>query len=312
MPGDTIMARASGSAQSEWTGRGGVFSRQAMQSGAHADSPEPGGLDGETVRKLLQGAVIAGYDPSEILRRAGVGVEVYGDAGATIGGKALVRLVRQIQSTLDDVYLGFLERGCRLALENERIICLLHSANLGEALRVSVRFTQAMAPDVGPVVTEEHGSGLQHVCRYETIPGVDRDVLVWIRFVWIYHFFGWLIGRPLSLRGVSVRGARPIQENGFDRFALFGCPVRYGARLDGLSYDWLDLNQRLARCSVRDYEAYYSEEPDWFDCGARAPSWIERTPRRTRGPRRPPVRWCRPSRASPRRGAASARRGPDG
>lgn len=277
MSADTIEARARSLERNPGKDRRGVYSALEMDNDNPLPTSELRGVDGETVAKLLQGAVIAGHDPCEILKRAAIATAVLGDPGAAIDGRALVRLVRQIQSTLDDVYLGFLKRGCRLALETERIICLLHSENLGEALRVSVRFTQAMAPDVGPVITEAHRSGLQHVCRYDTIEGVDRNVLVWIRFVWIYHFFGWLIGRPLSIRGLSVQGPRPVQENGFDRFALFGCPVRYNAPVDALSYDWMDLNHRLVRCSVRDYEAYYAEEPDWFDCGGLEPSCIERT-----------------------------------
>jgi len=235
------------------------------------------GLDGVAVRELLKGAVMRGYDPLEILRRADIDTSVYGCTSAAIDGQALVRLMRQIQITLDDVYLGFLEQGCRLALEAERIMCLLHADTLGEALRVSVRFTDAMAPDVGPFLSDENGAGLRHTCRYNTIYDLDRDILVWIRFVWIYHFFSWLIGRPLMLRGLLVRGARPEQENGFDRFALFPCPIRFNAPVDALLYDSNDLSARLLHSSNTEYNAYYANSPDWFASHDRGPRWGERT-----------------------------------
>lgn len=235
------------------------------------------GLDGEAVKGLLQGAVLKGRDPLAILRDAAIDPSVYGNAHAAIDGRSLVRLVRQIQSSIDDVYLGFLGQGCRLALETERLLSFLHCATFGEALRVSIRFTDAMSTDVGPWIVEEHGSGLQHICKYHTIGGVDRDILVWIRFVWIYQFFSWLLGRPLVLRGVSVRGSRPVQANGFDRWALFRCPVTFNAPVDALCYSWSDLTVRLVHSSISEYEAYYASEPDWFDSPGHGLSWHEQT-----------------------------------
>lgn len=235
------------------------------------------GLDGLAVRGLLQGAVLKGHDPMSILRDAAIGPEVYGNPQATIDGPALVRLVRQIQFTLDDVYLGFLEQGCRLALETERLLSFLHCSSFGEALRVSIRFTDAMSTDVGPWISEEHGPGLQHICKYTTIDGVDRNIFVWIRFVWIYHLFSWLLGRPLALREVSVRGPRPVQENGFDRFALFRCPVKFDAPVDALSYDRSYLTVRLVHSSIKEYDEYYASEPDWFAVHGQSLSWRERT-----------------------------------
>jgi AraC-like DNA-binding protein len=242
-----------------------------------ASLPTAQGLDGEAVAKLLQGAVLKGRDPKALLREAAIDPGVYGNRLAAIDGRALVRLVRQIQFSLDDVYLGFFAQSCRLALETERLLSFLHCATFGEALRVSIRFTNAFSDDVGPGITEEHGYGLQHICKYHTIPGLDRDILVWIRFVWIYQFFSWLIGRPLALRGLSIRGPRPVQANGFDRFALFRCPVTFDAPFDALSYDWNDLLVRLVHSSIQDYEAYYSSEPDWFAAPGSGQSWRERT-----------------------------------
>lgn len=218
-----------------------------------------------------------GHDPAAILAGAALPADLLGDPAMAIGGRSVVRLVRHAQFLLDDVYLGFLPHGCRLALENERLLSFLNCATFGEALRVSIRFTGAMSIDVGPEIIEDHVGGLLHICRYRTIDGVDRDTLVWIRFVWIYHFFSWLLGRPMALRGLSLSGPRPVQANGFDRFALFGCPVRFDAPFDAISYDAVDLMAPLVRRSITDYETYYAGEPDWFAMPGRTPSWSERT-----------------------------------
>jgi len=237
------------------------------------------GLDGKAVHHLLQGAIARGLDPVVILEAAAIDPEVQGDPFRVVDGGALVRLVRQIQLTLDDVYLGFLSPGCRLALETERLLSILGCATLGEALRVSIRFTNAMSADVGPALAEPDGAVLHHICRYHTSEGLDRDVFVWIRFVWIYHFFSWLIGRPLTLRGLSIRGPRPVQVNGFDRFALFRCPVTFGASVDALIYDRDDLSRPLIRHSIEDYNAYYAATPDWLTSPHKEASWSERTRR---------------------------------
>ncbi|MBS0331503.1 MAG: AraC family transcriptional regulator ligand-binding domain-containing protein [Proteobacteria bacterium] len=249
--------------------------REASAEGHEATSAQ--GLDGIAVRQLLQGAVSKGLDPLELLRGASIDPRTYDDPEAAIDGPSLVRLVRHVQHTLDDVYLGFFSQGVRLALETERLLSFLNCATFGEALRVSIRFTDAMSADVGPGISEEHGAGLQHICKYATAPGLDRDILVWVRFVWIYHFFSWLIGRPLALRGLSIQARKPLQANGFDRWALFGCPVRFEAAVDALSYDWDDLAARLIHNSIRDYDDYYASEPDWFATPDRGLSWRART-----------------------------------
>jgi len=244
----------------------------------HGTLLKPQGLDGVAMGKLLQGALLKGRDPRQLLENAAIDPAAYNDARASVDGKAVVRLVRAIQFSLDDVYLGFFAQGCRLALETERLLSFLHCATFGEALRVSIRFTDAMSADVGPGITEEHGIGLQHICKYHTIEGVDRDILVWIRFVWIYQFFSWLLGRPLVLRGLSIRGPRPVQANGFDRFALFHCPVKFNASVDALSYDMHELTARLMHNSTNDYYDYYhSDDLDWFETPESGLSWREQT-----------------------------------
>jgi len=217
------------------------------------DPVRSGGLDGIAVSKLLGGAVLRGLDPHALLRGAGIDPAVYGSAEAGIDGRDLFRLVRGIQLALDDSFFGFFAERFRLALELERTLIYLHCETFGESIRVSIRFTQALSDDIGPQLIEDP-AGLKHVCVYHTIDGVDRDIFVWLRFVWIFQWFSWLIGRPLRLRGVQVRGARPGQANGFDRFALFGCPIQYEAPLDALCYDRADLGAPPAHRTLAEYE----------------------------------------------------------
>lgn len=235
------------------------------------------GLDGIAVAHLLQGAVLKGHDPTAILREAAIDPSVYGSAERSIDGRALFRLVHRIQLTLDDSFIGFLPERFRLALEDERTRAHLHSSTFGEALRVSIRFTQALSEDIGPQLVDTDRRGLMHRVRYHTIEGVNRDIFVWQRFVWIYHLFSWLIGRPLNLRRVLVRAARPVQANGFDRFAVFRCPIEYGAEFDALWYDGNDLKARVAHGTLAEYEAHNAAGPDWFAAPGSGLSWRNRT-----------------------------------
>ncbi|WP_029913027.1 AraC family transcriptional regulator [Caulobacter sp. UNC358MFTsu5.1] len=243
---------------------------------AAMDDGRPG-LDGLAIEKLLRGAVLKGHDPMEILREARIDPSAYGDEHAAIDGSALFRLVECIQQKLDDAYVGFLAERCRLALETERTRAYLHANTFGEALRVSIRFTQALSSDIGPQLIETDRLGVMHVCAYNTVEGVDRDIFVWLRFVWIYHLFSWLIGRPLKLRRVFVQGRRPVQANGFDRFALFQCPIEFGAKVDALCYDRNDLNVRLVHGTLAEYEAHNAGAPDWFAPPGGELSWRSRT-----------------------------------
>ncbi|CAN5880470.1 AraC family transcriptional regulator [soil metagenome] len=234
------------------------------------------GLDGGAVESLLRGAVIKGHDPHDLLRQAAIDPSVYGNVHEAIDGRALFRLVQQIQLALDDAYIGFLAERCRLALEMERTLSYLHCETFGESLRVSIRFTQALSADIGPQLVEDRLS-VKHVCTYHTIEGVDRDIFVWLRFVWIFHLFSWLIGRPVRLRGVSVRASRPVQANGFDRFALFGCPIQYDAPIDALCYDRKDLSARLIHGTLAEYQEHNAGNPDWFAMPSGRLTWRAQT-----------------------------------
>lgn len=234
------------------------------------------GLDGIAVERLLGGAVVRGQDPRVVLRNAGIDPAVYGDAEAAIDGRALSRLIQQIQLALDDAFIGFMAERCRLALDLERTLSYLHCETFGESIRASIRFTQALSEDIGPQLIEDRW-GAKHVCVYHTLDGLDRDIFVWFRFVWIFQLFSWLIGRPLRLRGVQVRAARPVQANGFDRFALFSCPVRYEAPFDALFYERSDLNARLKHGTLAEIQEYYASNPDWFATPTGRTSWRART-----------------------------------
>lgn len=234
------------------------------------------GLDGIAVERLLGGAVVRGQDPRVVLRNAGIDPTVYGDAEAAIDGRALSRLIQQIQLALDDAFIGFMAERCRLALDLERTLSYLHCETFGESIRASIRFTQALSEDIGPQLIEDRW-GAKHVCVYHTLDGLDRDIFVWFRFVWIFQLFSWLIGRPLRLRGVQVRAARPVQANGFDRFALFSCPVRYEAPFDALFYERSDLNARLKHGTLAEIQEYYASNPDWFATPTGRTSWRART-----------------------------------
>ena len=236
------------------------------------------GLDGVAVERLLRGAVLKGRDPHELLRRAGIDPSVYGNVDDSIDGRDMFRLVEQIREALDDAYLGFLAEGCRLALERERALVYFHCETVGESIRVSIRFTQALSADIGPQLVEEDSTP-KHVCTYHTIEGVDRDIFVWFRFVWIFHQFSWLGGRPLRLRRICVRASKPVQPNGFDRFALFGCPIHYNAPFDAIYYDREDLSARLVHSSYAEYEEYVASVPDWFATPSGGLTWRAKTER---------------------------------
>lgn len=242
----------------------------------HAEAKRALGLDGLAVQNLLGGAVLRGLDPHDLLAKAGIDPAVYGNVQASIDGRELFRLVQQAQAALDDSFFGFFAERFRLALERERTLTYLHCETFGESIRVSIRFTQALSEDIGPQLIEDR-AGLKHVCVYQTLPGVDRDIFVWLRFVWIFQWFSWLIGRPLRLRGVCVRGARPVQANGFDRFALFGCPIQYQAPDDALIYDRADLGAPLVHRTLADYEDYNASNPDWFATPSGRSTWRAQT-----------------------------------
>jgi AraC-like DNA-binding protein len=244
--------------------------------GLNAMTERSPGLDGIAVERLLCGALIKGHDPRDLLSKAGIDPLVYGDPSEAIGGRELFRLIQQIQLALDDAFIGFMAERCRLALDLERTLSYLHCETFGESIRASIRFTQALSEDIGPQLIDDRW-GAKHVCVYHTIEGVDRDIFVWFRFVWIFQLFSWLTGRPLRLRGVQVRASRQVQPNGFDRFALFGCPIRYEAPFDALFYERSTLSAPLIHRTLAELQEYNASNPDWFAMPSGRLTWRAQT-----------------------------------
>src|SRR3569623_2994839 len=128
---------------------------------AAPDRVRSGGLDGIAVQSLLGGAVLHGLDPHALLHEAGIDPAVYGSAQGAIDGRELFRLVRRAQLALDESFFGFFAERFRLALEQERTLTYLHCETIGESIRVSNRFTQALSEDIGHQLIEDP-AGLKH------------------------------------------------------------------------------------------------------------------------------------------------------
>jgi AraC-like DNA-binding protein len=199
---------------------------------------------------LLKMAAERGYDFSSLLVAAGLDFDPL-DTGssawrAEISAMQYSRLYQQTLSLLQDETFG---------LHPHKVVspgafrmmcyCIIYCENLGKAIRratefyrtffdedaqLYANFSEAYARvgyrDMGADRGERRGEQLDA----HRVDAVDAYGLS----IW-HRFFGWLIGRPISLQRVDFVGEPPISHAKYS--ALFGCPLNFRQPSNLLYFD---------------------------------------------------------------------------
>ncbi len=216
------------------------------------------------IRGFLQGAEQRGYDPEKLLEQAGIPAHIYHDPEAVINGGQFRDLWRTVRDETDDVYMGFLERPGKIALEREQFRARMRCGTLGEAVRVGTQFREAVCNDVTyEYLLDDKLHEFTLEVQYQVRNGMDEHIFYWHRLLLIYRYHCWLIGKRIKLNRVCF--ATPKPDYCADYEHLFNCDIHFDQPHNSLSYDQKYLHFPVLPLSEDKQMEYMDKYPDWFE-----------------------------------------------
>lgn len=220
---------------------------------------------------LLQGAVLSGYKAEDLLIKAGLPETLLEDPRATIDGEALLRLLQTIEYVTGDYFLGFLEQPGKMALIIEQVKSRGQSSTLGELVRLSTQFREAVRNDVHYeylMDADEHEFTM--TVEYQLREGVDAHVFYWHRLMLIYRFWSWSIGKRIKLNRVCFASPKPAYYQDYQ--PLFNCEVLFDQAHNAISFDKRYLLNAVIR-SEKEAPDFVLKHPNWLNVPGYDRSW---------------------------------------
>jgi AraC-like DNA-binding protein len=192
------------------------------------------------VRQILRGAERAGLDVPQLLRRAGIATALLESPLSRVTQQQYAALIRHITRATRDEMWGLCSQPVRLGSFAQVCRLLVHSPNLGDALRSGLRTYRLQLRDFVPRLMVSHGHA-----ELRLIPKGPRDpALGHAERTFCFFAYGlacWLVARRVPVEQVMYRA---IDQGGSsDAGRLFQAPVVYGYPWVGFRFEaqWLDL-----------------------------------------------------------------------
>ena len=231
-----------------------------------AKKPEESRLGSYYIRGCLQGAVQKGYDPLEIVAKAGLDPAVYDDDNATIDGEELQRLVTTTCNVLNDTYLGFMDVQGKLRMSYLAFSSALKCHTFGEALHQLVVFVNAVRNDIriGYKVDRTNDELVVLLNASGFSKGVDPYLAYWFETYWFYKGLCWLVGQRLALKRICFQGEKAPEQVNYR--LLFDCPITYNQEAGAMYLPLESLKLPVIRTEVELRDGGMAREcPNWFE-----------------------------------------------
>lgn len=165
-------------------------------------------------RAILQGYQSQGRDVARLLARCEIDPNLISQPKARLRTGQFIRLFRRIWRELDDEFMGLTSSPCRVGHFHLMGSLVVHSTNLEEVIRQSIRCYRLFSEDIEislNLTGEEVELSLTHH-RPELDP--NNFLVEWLLMVW-HRLVGWLIGRKIVLSHASFTHPLPAH---FDEY----------------------------------------------------------------------------------------------
>ncbi|WP_241262881.1 AraC family transcriptional regulator [Parahaliea mediterranea] len=193
------------------------------------------------VRTLLRLVRSHGYDFSAVLAGAGLAFDPMDERApgycAEVSAMQYSRVYQQVLRLLQDETFGVAENGLATpGAFRMMCYCIISCDTLGQAIQRASEFYRTFFDERSQLYTN-FSERVTRVGYRTEAPGDGEPVgvaEVYGLSMW-HRFFGWLCGRPIELKRVDFRGARPQQLDKYE--SLFHCPLYFGQPSDLLYFD---------------------------------------------------------------------------
>ncbi|MCK9564134.1 MAG: AraC family transcriptional regulator [Bacteroidales bacterium] len=185
-----------------------------------------------------------GGNPGPLLARAGINPAVAGDSSRRIHTDQVARLFKSVQLVLDDEFMGFSARPCRVGAF--RIMCDLvgQGETLGDLLETAVDFYRLLSDDLVMSVAI-HGANAVFAIDHRR-PELDPEHFLREFLLVIWHRFpSWYIGEAIRLREARFSFSRPGHDGELQ--VMFPTRLSFAQPRNELVFDAAYLDKPLVR-----------------------------------------------------------------
>ncbi len=185
-----------------------------------------------------------GGNPGLLLARAGINPAITSDPSRRIHTDQVARLFKSVQLALDDEFMGFSARPCRVGAF--RLMCDLVSQGrtLGDLLEKAVDFYRLLSDDVAMSVSTVGATAVLSI--EHRAPHLDPEHFLREFLLVIWHRFpSWYIGEAIRLRETRFSFPRPAHHGELQ--VMFPGKLAFSQPRNALIFDATYLDKPLVR-----------------------------------------------------------------
>ncbi len=198
-------------------------------------------------RSILYGLEKTGRDIEPFLKHHEIEPELIHEPKARVPTDQFIRLFRLVWKELDDEFMGRTTSPCRVGYFHLMGSLVVHSANLEEVIRQSIRCYRLFSSDIDIALNldgEEVELSLTHH-KPELDP--DNFLVEWLLMVW-HRLVGWMIGRKIVLGHATFTHALPLH---FDEYRfVFPCRCYFKQARNSLFFSKKYLHMPVTRTTT--------------------------------------------------------------
>ncbi len=208
------------------------------------------------IKSALGGAIARGMDPKALLRQARIPEKPLRDPKARIHVDLVAKLYEGIAKALNDEFMGFTERPCKVGTFALMAEWVSSAETLEELLNRGIRFYNQ--------ITDELQMSLQYEGEHVYLTTVFRRpeldfehfYIEYWHVIW-HRFASWYIGKPIKLLGAYINYT-PMDAEEFR--VLYRCPTYLKSKVNRLVFHRSYLSQPLVK-SQRELQVFLRRAP---------------------------------------------------
>ncbi|MAT52408.1 MAG: AraC family transcriptional regulator [Porticoccaceae bacterium] len=140
-----------------------------------------------------------GGDPQSLLAKAGINPQATGDLQRRVDTDQVARLFKLVQTTLDDEFMGFTSRPCRVGAFKTMCDLVVGCRTLGELLERAFEFYRLLSDDVVMALRRDGSNAVLSITHHRADLDPQHFLREFLLVIW-HRFPSWYVGEAIRLR----------------------------------------------------------------------------------------------------------------
>jgi AraC-like DNA-binding protein len=197
------------------------------------------------VNLLLEGAVLKGYNPENILKEEAIPVELLADSRLRLTTKTFARLSQRIAHLLADEAFGMLEKPMKTGSFALMAKASLSSRNIEESLHSWANTFNLLDVGYQCFTRFDQQQGLLAIqCRQAE--GIKHHYLTEVSLTYAHRFQCWLANEFLPIEKVELSHSQPAHAEEY-RYVYYGAPVSFNCQHNAIYLSRTSLDHPCSR-----------------------------------------------------------------